>query len=174
LASPADAQRAKDNAVTAASDAFGTEVGNQTIGLYSPTNTRGFSPTQAENVRIERLYFDQQTSSSDPCLFSDSDMRVVISAQSYAFPSPSGIADLKLRTAGGSSPADISGARARARRLRARQLRACANWGRTHRDGTQTRLHITADVDIEKRAEAPVSSPKGDVVLGIEYEASLV
>src|SRR4030081_1763319 len=107
FASPADAQRAKDNAVTAASDAFGTVVGNQTIGLYSPTNARGFSPTQAENVRIEGLYFDQQTSSSDPYLFSGSDMRVGIAAQSYAFPSPSGIADLKLRTPGDSAGASI-------------------------------------------------------------------
>jgi iron complex outermembrane receptor protein len=107
FASPADAQRAKDNAVTAATDAFGTVVGNQTIGLYSPTNARGFSPTQAENVRIEGLYFDQQTSSSDPYLFSGSDMRVGIAAQSYAFPSPSGIADLKLRTPGDSAGASI-------------------------------------------------------------------
>lgn len=100
MASPADAQRAKDNAVTAASDAFGTVVGNQTVGLYSPTNARGFSPTQAENVRIEGLYFDQQASTIDPYLFSGSDMRVGIAAQSYAFPSPSGIVDLKLRTPG--------------------------------------------------------------------------
>jgi iron complex outermembrane receptor protein len=102
LASPADAQRAQDNAVTAASDAFGTVVGNQTVGLYSPTNARGFSPTQAENVRIEGLYFDQRASGIDPYLFSGSDMRVGIAAQSYAFPSPSGIADLKVRTPGDS------------------------------------------------------------------------
>jgi iron complex outermembrane receptor protein len=107
LPSPADAQRAQDNAVTAASDAFGTVVGNQTTGLYSPTNARGFSPTQAENVRIEGLYFDQQASSVDPYLFSGSDMRVGIAAQSYAFPSPSGIADLKLRTPGDSAGASI-------------------------------------------------------------------
>jgi iron complex outermembrane receptor protein len=98
LALPASAQRAEDNAVTAASDAFGTVVGNQTIGLYSPTDARGFNPTQAQNVRIEGLYFDLQTSSIDPYLFKSTDMRVGISAQSYAFPSPSGIADLTLRT----------------------------------------------------------------------------
>ncbi len=100
LVPAAEAQRAGDNAVTAASDAFGTVVGNQTIGLYSPTNARGFNPTQAQNVRIEGLYFDQQTSNTDPVLFTGSDMRVGISAQSYAFPSPSGIADLKLRSPG--------------------------------------------------------------------------
>jgi iron complex outermembrane recepter protein len=107
LTSPADAQRAKDNAVTAASDAFGTVVGNQTVGLYTPTNARGFSPTQAENVRIEGLYFDQRTSSSDPYLFTGTDMRVGIAAQSYAFPSPSGIADLKVRTPGNTAGASI-------------------------------------------------------------------
>lgn len=94
------AQRANDNAVTAASDAFGTVVGNQAIGLYSQSNARGFSPAQAENLRIEGLYYDQQTSGSDPYLFSRSDIRVGIAAQSYAFPSPSGIADLTLRVPG--------------------------------------------------------------------------
>ena len=101
------AQRANDNAVTTASDAFGTVVGTQTIGLYSPTNARGFSPAQAENIRIEGLYFDQQTSSSDPYLFSETDMRVGIAAQSYAFPSPSGIADLRLRIPGDAPGASV-------------------------------------------------------------------
>jgi iron complex outermembrane recepter protein len=103
----ARAQRAGENAVTAASDAFGTVVGTQTIGLYSPTNARGFSPTQAENIRIEGLYFDQQTTSSDPYLFSGTNMRVGIAAQSYAFPSPSGIADLSLRVPGDSAGASV-------------------------------------------------------------------
>jgi iron complex outermembrane recepter protein len=98
--SVADAQRANENAVTAASDAFGTVVGSQTIGLYSPTNARGFSPTQAGNLRIAGLYFDQQTQQSNPYLFSGTDMRVGIAAQAYAFPSPSGIADYTLRTPG--------------------------------------------------------------------------
>jgi iron complex outermembrane receptor protein len=97
------AQRTDDNAVTAADDAFGNTVGFQTIGLYSPTNARGFNPTQAENLRIEGLYFDQQTSASNPFLFSGSEMRVGIAAQSYSFPSPTGIADFKLRT-----PGDVS------------------------------------------------------------------
>ena len=101
----ARAERADDNAVTAASDAFGTVVGNQTIGLYNPSNARGFSPTQAENLRIEGLYYDQQPQSSNPYLFSGSDMRVGIAAQSYAFPSPSGIADYRLRIPGNSAAA---------------------------------------------------------------------
>lgn len=103
VALTASAQRAGENAVTAADDAFGNTVGNQTIGLYSPTNARGFNPTQAQNLRIEGLYFDQQTSSSNPFLFSGSDIRVGIAAQSYSFPSPTGIADYKLRTPGDTS-----------------------------------------------------------------------
>ena len=97
-----EAQRANENAVTSASDAFGTVVGTQSIGLYSPTNARGFSPTQAGNLRIEGLYFDQQSQGSNPYLFSGYDMRVGIAAQSYAFPSPSGIADYALRAPGDS------------------------------------------------------------------------
>jgi iron complex outermembrane receptor protein len=97
---PSVAQRTDDNAVTAASDAFGNTVGFQTIGLYSPTNTRGFNPAQAENLRIEGLYYDQQLTYSNPFLFSRSDMRVGIAAQSYSFPSPTGIVDYKLRIPG--------------------------------------------------------------------------
>jgi iron complex outermembrane receptor protein len=100
---PAIAQRTDDNAVTAASDAFGNTVGFQTIGLYGPINVRGFNPAQAENLRIEGLYYDQQITYSNPFLFSRSDMRVGIAAQSYSFPSPTGIVDYKLRTPGDSA-----------------------------------------------------------------------
>src|ERR1700681_1102501 len=100
VALPAAAQRADDNAVTAASDAFGVTVGLQTIGLYGPLNVRGFNPAQAENLRIEGLYYDQQITSSNPFLFNRSDISVGIAAQSYSFPSPTGIVDYKLRTPG--------------------------------------------------------------------------
>ena len=95
-----DAQVASKNAVTAASDAFGVTVGLQTIGLYGPMNVRGFNPAQAENLRIEGLYYDQQITYSNPFLFNRSDIRVGIAAQSYSFPSPTGIVDYKLRTPG--------------------------------------------------------------------------
>jgi iron complex outermembrane recepter protein len=97
---PASAQRADDNAVTSAGDAFGATVGSQTIGLYGPTNVRGFNPAQAENLRIEGLYYDQQITYSNPFLFSRSDIRVGIAAQSYNFPSPTGVVDYKLRLPG--------------------------------------------------------------------------
>lgn len=50
--------RTDDNAVTQAEDAFGFSVGRETIGIYSPGNARGFSPTAAGNLRINGLYCD--------------------------------------------------------------------------------------------------------------------
>lgn len=97
---PARADRADQNAVTAAEDAFGSSVGFQTVGLYSPTDARGFNPQQAGNLRIEGLYFDQETWISPECMVRDSAMRIGIAAQSYSFSSPTGIADLNLHTPG--------------------------------------------------------------------------
>ena len=57
----AQAQRADDNAVKSADDAFGNSVGNENIGLYSPFEVRGFSAVDAGNVRLDGLYFDRQT-----------------------------------------------------------------------------------------------------------------
>jgi iron complex outermembrane recepter protein len=101
-ATRAIAQRAEENAVTVASDAFGTTIGSQIIGLYSSTDARGFSPQQAGNIRIEGLYFDQQTTNMTACIVRETSMRIGIAAQSYSFPSPTGIADLSLRTPGDS------------------------------------------------------------------------
>lgn len=98
-AAPALAQRADDNATTQAEDAFGTSVGNESIGLYNPQNVRGFSPVEAGNVRIEGLYFDQQAGPTGR-LIEGTTVRVGLSAQSYPFPAPTGIADHSLRKAG--------------------------------------------------------------------------
>jgi iron complex outermembrane recepter protein len=100
LAIPTFAQRANENAVTAAEDAFGTSVGFQSVGLYSANDARGFSPQQAGNLRIEGLYFDQQTWTTSDCMVREATMRVGIAAQSYSFPAPTGIADFSLRTPG--------------------------------------------------------------------------
>jgi len=96
-AAPAAAQdRSDDNAVTQAEDAFGISVGRESLGIYSPGNARGFSPTQAGNVRIEGLYFDPAYSLTS--LVADSvSIKVGLSAQSYPFAAPSGIVDFSLR-----------------------------------------------------------------------------
>jgi iron complex outermembrane receptor protein len=99
VAAPAAAQRAADNAVTAAEDAFGTSIGNETIGLYGPGQVRGFSPVAAGNVRIEGVYIDRQGAIPQR-LVSGSTIRVGLSAQGYLFPAPTGIVDYRLRGVG--------------------------------------------------------------------------
>ena len=98
-AAPALAQRSGENVVTAAGDAFGTSVGNERVGIYSPFNVRGFSPVQAGNVRIQGLYFDLQAELSSR-LIAGASTRVGISAQGYPFPAPTGIADFAIRAPG--------------------------------------------------------------------------
>ena len=101
LANPgtAWAQRANENAVESAEDAFGTSVGNERVGLYSPFGARGFSPVQAGNVRINGMYIDFQADLSDR-LISGSNVRVGLTAQGYPFPAPTGVADFSLRLPG--------------------------------------------------------------------------
>jgi iron complex outermembrane receptor protein len=101
LASPgaAWAQRTGENAVASAQDAFGTSVGNERVGLYSPFGARGFSPVQAGNVRINGLYFDFQADLNER-LISGSNVRVGLTAQGYPFPAPTGVGDFSLRLPG--------------------------------------------------------------------------
>lgn len=106
-AQPAFAQRTDDNAVQAAEDAFGTSVGDESIGIYNAGDVRGFSPIEAGNIRIEGLYFDQQTGLSGR-VSDGSTIRVGISAQSYAFPAPTGIFDQTLRRPGAKPLASIA------------------------------------------------------------------
>ena len=106
LSTSALAQRAGENAVTEAEDAFGMSTGTQAIGLYSLNDARGFNPQQAGNLRIEGLYFDLPTQYLSQCMASTTTMRVGIAAQSYSFPAPTGIVDVKLPTADG--PAGVS------------------------------------------------------------------
>ena len=66
---PAEAfaqNRAGDNAMTQAEDAFGFSVGRESIGIYNAGNARGFSPTAAGNVRIDGLYFDPVVRTARP------------------------------------------------------------------------------------------------------------
>ncbi len=97
---PALAQRAGENAVTSASDAFGTSVGDERIGLYAEDSVRGFSPITAGNRRIEGMYIDLQGPGITRRLISGSVVRVGLAALSYPFPAPSGIVDYQLRPAG--------------------------------------------------------------------------
>lgn len=102
------AQRADDNATTKAEDAFGTSIGGEQIGIYNPNYVRGFSAAEAGNIRLEDLYFDQQASFTER-LIGGLQMRVGLSAQSYPFPAPTGIADYGLRKPGQRPLVSVSG-----------------------------------------------------------------
>lgn len=95
-AQSAYAQRASENAVRSADDAFGASVGNERVGLYNDRDARGFSPIAAGNVRLEGMYFDMR-SNVPSRLLAGSQVRVGLSAQSYPFPAPTGISDYTLR-----------------------------------------------------------------------------
>ena len=98
-AAPALAQRTDENAVKAADDAFGTSVGKETIGLYNANDVRGFSPITAGNIRIEGLSVTEHGGFTQRVV-KGSTIKVGLSAQSYPFPAPTGIADYSLRTSG--------------------------------------------------------------------------
>ena len=106
-ATTAKAQRATENAVTKAEDAFGTQVGNENVGLYGTQSARGFSPEQAGNLRIEGLYFDQQARFGNR-ISKGTVMRVGLSALSYPFPAPTGIGDIQLRIPGDDTQASAA------------------------------------------------------------------
>jgi iron complex outermembrane receptor protein len=92
----AHAQRANENAVTDAEDAFGTSVGTESTGIYSENDARGFSPKKAGNVRIDGIYFDQVSSISGR-LRESTAIRVGFASQDYPFHAPTGIVDIKFR-----------------------------------------------------------------------------
>jgi iron complex outermembrane receptor protein len=103
---PAHAQRAGENPVTAAEDAFGTSVGGESIGLYHSGNVRGFSPLAAGNVRLEGLYFERQGEFTSR-LVAGSVIRVGLSALGDPFPAPTGIVDYRLRRPGEARVASV-------------------------------------------------------------------
>lgn len=105
--SEAQAQRTQENVITSASDAFGTSIGNETIGLYRDSNVRGFSPITAGNRRIEGLYFDLGGNGLTPRWTSRSVVRVGLPSLNYPFPAPSGIVDYSLRPSGDATEASV-------------------------------------------------------------------
>ena len=54
LARGASAQNAETNVVTASADAFGVAIGVEALGVYGPSQVRGFDPLAAGNARIAR------------------------------------------------------------------------------------------------------------------------
>ncbi len=102
------AQRTSENAITSASDAFGTSIGNEQVGLYRENSVRGFSPITAGNRRLEGLYFDLQGNGLTPRLTARSVVRVGLPALNFPFPAPSGIVDYSLRPSGDDFTASVA------------------------------------------------------------------
>lgn len=95
----ADEDATTENAVIESSDAFGTQVGQESTGLYSAREVRGFNPVDAGNVRIASLYYDQLTMMPQR-LRSTSTIRVGLGTMGFAFPAPTGLVDYALRSPG--------------------------------------------------------------------------
>lgn len=87
--------RAQDNAIGGADDAFGSRIGQESIGLYSESLVRGFDLQQAGNYRIGNAYFVRAASPPDTIVAS-SQIRVGASALPLDFPAPSGIVQYSL------------------------------------------------------------------------------
>jgi iron complex outermembrane receptor protein len=108
----ASAQSTDTNVVTASTDAFGVSIGIEALGVYGPSQVRGFDPLSAGNGRIEGLYVDVlgQTIPYGPLparLVQNTAIRVGPAAAGFPFPSPTGIVDFSLRSplgAAGVSP----------------------------------------------------------------------
>ena len=96
VSSAAQAQRATENAVAGADDAFGSSVGLESTGIYSELDTRGFSPSKAGNARIDGVYYDPVGTLSSR-LRSSNAVRVGFAAEDYPFHAPTGIIEYRLR-----------------------------------------------------------------------------
>ena len=93
---PLYAQRAAENAVASADDAFGSAVGQETTGIYTESDTRGFNPLKAGNGRIDGIYFDP----INPITYrlrGLTAIRVGFAAQDFPFQAPTGVVDFRLR-----------------------------------------------------------------------------
>lgn len=99
-------ERASENAVTQAEDAFGISIGNEELGLYSSEDIRGFSPIAAGNARIDGLYFDPFLRPNTRIRLSTA-IKVGLSAQGFPFPAPTGVVDYALRKPGNQAGASL-------------------------------------------------------------------
>jgi iron complex outermembrane receptor protein len=93
---PAYAQVTDDDAMAESDDAFGTHVGMETTGIYSESETRGFNPLDAGNVRINGVYFDQVAFLTNK-LRQTTAIRVGFAAVETPFVAPTGVVEHVFR-----------------------------------------------------------------------------
>ncbi|MDG2002889.1 MAG: TonB-dependent receptor [Novosphingobium sp.] len=96
LPQAAQAQRTDENAVANADDAFGMNVGTESVGIYTERDTRGFNPLDAGNARIDGIYYDPVGVLSGR-LRESTTIRVGTASEGFPFHAPTGIVDYKLR-----------------------------------------------------------------------------
>lgn len=89
------ASQVQDDVVAGADDAFGSRIGQESIGLYSESMVRGFDLQQAGNYRIGDAYFVRAAAPTD-AIVASSQIRVGASALPIDFPAPSGIVQYAL------------------------------------------------------------------------------
>lgn len=102
----ATGSRADENAVRQSSDAFGSTIGREVIGIYNQSNVRGFSPITAGNVRIDGLFFDPVVTPNSR-ISRTTTIRVGLSALGSPFPAPTGLVDFGFRRPGNTAAASI-------------------------------------------------------------------
>ena len=90
------AQRVGEDAVRDSDDAFGTSIGMESTGIYTERNARGFNPSDAGNVRIDGVYFDQVSILAGR-LRRDTAIRVGFAAVEFPFVAPTGVVDHNFR-----------------------------------------------------------------------------
>lgn len=88
---------ASDNVLLTAEDAFGERVGIEQVGLYSESQSRGFSLTNTGAYRIDGSYY-VPTSGLTDSLVGGVSIRLGVNAARLDFPSPSGVVNYRLRT----------------------------------------------------------------------------
>jgi iron complex outermembrane recepter protein len=96
LPGAAHAQHADEDAVASADDAFGINVANESIGIYSERDARGFSPLDAGNARIDGIYYDPAGALSSR-LRESTTIRIGMAAEGFPFHAPTGIVDYKFK-----------------------------------------------------------------------------
>ena len=84
------------SAVEQAADAFGTRIGDESIGLYSEGQVRGISLQEARNYRVEDAYFVRGARLLSNSVVAGSTVRIGPNALGFDFPSPSGVVQYSL------------------------------------------------------------------------------
>ncbi len=89
----------RENAILRARDAFGERIGLEQTGIYSESQMRGFDLSTAGAYRLEGHYFLREWALPDTIIDGVSS-RVGINVVRQDFPSPSGVVDYRLKSAG--------------------------------------------------------------------------